>query len=361
MRYSVHGILRGTQRVLSSTSLTIVLLLLLSLVYLAVTIFPQGLSLDDYAKAGGKFLFFIKYFSLLNVFNTWYFLLTLFLLLLNLMLCTIARIKNSGGIIKVFSVVYHLLFLSIIITLLISWRVSVEDEVEVNEGGFKNIELKKGDVIGVRLKGFYVDYREVPEYINKKGLRNRLSIVIANEKSPEIINPERLRRAYREFTADVEVDYRGRKYKHLLRVNNSLTFSSYSLNLYSFEHLIELKINGKIYGVKSGEEFLVDGAKYKLSEVFTGNILHIDRSESLLKPEVTVYKRSGDSWSEAVILEKGVPVEIDGVKFEFIDYSQSVFFGVKYDPAVRVLKVLSFLSIFFMFSVIMGKIRGNII
>ncbi len=361
MRYSAQEVLRTTYRALSSTNLTIALLSFLCLIYLAATIFPQGISLDDYVKAGGKFLFFIKSLSLLNVFNSWYFLLILFLLFLNLVLCTITRIKGSKGIIKIFSIVYHFLFISIIILLVISWRIAKEGEVEVMEGDFKNIELRKGDIIGVRLNRFYIDYTEIPEYIKEKGLRNRLRAVFPNEKSPRIINPKEFRKSYREFTADVEVDYDGRKYKHLLRVNNSLTFSSYSLNLYSFEHLIELRINDRIYTVKSGEEFLTEVAKYKFSEVFSGNILHIDGSGSFLKPEVTVYKRIGNSWEEAVILEKGVPIEIDGVRFEFIDYTQSVFFGVKYDPAVRFLKVLSFLSIFFMFSVIMGKETGNMI
>lgn len=361
MRYSVSEILKTIYKIFSSTTLTIVLLLFSCLIYLIGTVFPQGVSLDDYAKAGGKFLFFAKYFFVLNVFHSWYLGLIISILLLNLLLCTIKRIKDSKGLIKIFSIIYHLIFLSIILMLFISNRVSMEDEIQVEEGNTKYIELQKGEKIELHLNRFSISYTEVPDYMKQKGLWSRLKVIFLDEGARKIINQGEFHKSYRQFTADIEVNYKDREYKHLLRVNNSLVFSSYSLNLYSFEHLIEVKINDKTYNVKSGDEFVDDNSeKYKLSEVFSGNILHLDGSESFLEPEVSVYKKIGQNlWEQTGKLKKGFPIKINKVNFEFVDYNQSVVFGIKYDSTVKYFKVLSFLSIFFMLSVTMNKMRGK--
>lgn len=348
-------------RILSSTTLTLILLLFSCLIYLVGTIFPQGVSLDDYEKAGGKFLFLAKYFSVLNIFNSWYLKIIISILLINLLLCSIDRIKGSKGLTKIFSIFYHLIFLSIILMLFVSNMVSSESEIQVEEGNTASVELQKGDKIELHLNRFSISYTEVPDYIKQRSFMNRLKVIFLDEGVRKIINHNEPYRSYREFTADVDLDYNGKKYKHLLRVNNSLVFSSYSLNLFSFEHLIKVKINNKTYSVKSGDEFLDDKSeRYKLSEVFTGNVLHLDGSESFLEPEVNIYKKIGqNSWEQIGILKKGLPIKISEIDFEFIDYNQSVLFGIRYDPTVKYLKVLSFLSIFFMFSVIIKRMRGK--
>ncbi len=362
MRYSYSEIFKVIYKILSSTTLTVVLMLFLCLIYLSGTIFPQGVSFDEYAKAGGKFLFLAKYFSVLDIFNSWYLRIIISIFLINLLLCSIDRARGSKGLTKILSTIYHLIFLPLILILFVSDLASTESEVLVEEGNTVSVELQNRDKIGIHLNRFSISYNEVPDYIKQRGLRSRLKVIFLDEGARKIINHNEFHRSYREFTADVEVNYKDSKYQHLLRVNNSLVFSSYSLNLFSFEHLIKVRINGKTYSVKSGDEFLDDNSnRYKLSEVFSGNVLHLDGSQSFLEPEVEIYKETGqNSWEQIGRLKKGVPVKINEINFEFIDYNQSVLFGIKYDPTVKYLKVLSFLSIFFMFFVIMNKMRGKI-
>ncbi|MBI3753862.1 MAG: cytochrome c biogenesis protein ResB [Deltaproteobacteria bacterium] len=59
--------------------------------YILGTIFPQGASLDDYIKSGGRFTSFVIFFDLLNLFTTPGFLITAFLLFINLTICAIER------------------------------------------------------------------------------------------------------------------------------------------------------------------------------------------------------------------------------------------------------------------------------
>lgn len=59
--------------------------------YIIGTIFPQGAGLDDYIKSGGGFTSFVIFFDLLNIFNTPGFLITAFLLFINLIICTFER------------------------------------------------------------------------------------------------------------------------------------------------------------------------------------------------------------------------------------------------------------------------------
>jgi hypothetical protein len=345
----------------SSIYLTVILLFTLCLIYLTGTIFPQNVSIDDYIKAGGKFLFFAKYFSALDIFNSWFMIVIVSILCLNLMLCTIKRINKQIEFTKLFSVIYHLLFLLIILMLFVSNRVSLENEIQIQEGDAKEIELKTGEKIKVYLNRFLISYTEVPDYIKQKGFLNRLKVLFSNEGAHKIIDAEELKKSYREFTADVKVSYNGREYKHLLRVNNALAFSSYSLNLFSFEHAIMLKINGITYSVRAGEEFSDGGAEeYKVSEVFSGDLSRPDGSESVLEPEVIIYKKAEhNTWDKMGKLLKGKAININGVNFEFVDYNQYVVSGIKYDPTIKYLKFLSFLSIFLMVPVIINKMRGK--
>lgn len=78
-------------RKFASLKTSCVILGLLIGFYILGTIFPQGAQLDDYIKSGGRFASFVIFFDLLNIFNTPGFLITAFLLFINLAICAIER------------------------------------------------------------------------------------------------------------------------------------------------------------------------------------------------------------------------------------------------------------------------------
>lgn len=76
---------------LSSITTSVYLLGLMAIFYVIGTIFPQGENIDEYTKAGGKFLFFVKAFRLLDLFASPLFILLSFIFLLNLVICSYER------------------------------------------------------------------------------------------------------------------------------------------------------------------------------------------------------------------------------------------------------------------------------
>ncbi len=78
-------------RKLSSIRTSIYILLGMALFYLLGTVFPQGANIDDYVQAGGRFVFAVRLFNLLDVFSGIPFLFLAFLLFLNIAICTYER------------------------------------------------------------------------------------------------------------------------------------------------------------------------------------------------------------------------------------------------------------------------------
>ncbi|MEK7773352.1 MAG: cytochrome c biogenesis protein ResB [Deltaproteobacteria bacterium] len=78
-------------RNLSSINTSVYILGTLALFYMVGVIFPQGGNTYEYAKAGGKYVFFIRLFDLFDFFSSPIFLFAAFLLFLNLAICAYER------------------------------------------------------------------------------------------------------------------------------------------------------------------------------------------------------------------------------------------------------------------------------
>ena len=91
MKGSFRGFFGWLYRKLSSLRVSVYLLGLLSFLFIIGTIFPQGAGLPDYEKTGGRFLSGVKFFNLLDVFNTPWFLFPASVFFLNILICTYDR------------------------------------------------------------------------------------------------------------------------------------------------------------------------------------------------------------------------------------------------------------------------------
>lgn len=78
---------------LSSIKTSIYILGLMAVFFMVGTIFPQGESFEEYEKAGGKFLFFVSAFDLLELFSSPLFLLLSIVFAINLIICSYERYK----------------------------------------------------------------------------------------------------------------------------------------------------------------------------------------------------------------------------------------------------------------------------
>ncbi|MDP2689393.1 MAG: cytochrome c biogenesis protein ResB, partial [Deltaproteobacteria bacterium] len=76
---------------LASIRTSVYILSVMAFFFMAGAIFPQGEKLEDYIKAGGRFVAFVKLFGLLDFFSSPLFLIAAFVLFLNLAVCTYER------------------------------------------------------------------------------------------------------------------------------------------------------------------------------------------------------------------------------------------------------------------------------
>ena len=79
---------------LSSIRTSIYVLGLMALFFMIGTIFPQGESFEEYEKAGGRFIFFVDAFDLLEFFSSPVFLILAVVFGLNLFICVYERYKT---------------------------------------------------------------------------------------------------------------------------------------------------------------------------------------------------------------------------------------------------------------------------
>ena len=80
-------------RLLSSLKTSVYILAFMCLIFLIGTIFPQGENIEDYIKAGGKYVAVVRALDFLDIFISPLFLITTAILLLNLVICLFERFK----------------------------------------------------------------------------------------------------------------------------------------------------------------------------------------------------------------------------------------------------------------------------
>lgn len=353
----LYKILKFLYSILSSIWLTIALFLVFFLLCLLGTLFPQGVSLEEYKSAGGKFLFLAEKIGVLDIFHSkWIFLASL-LLLVNLLLCNLERARKGFNIIRISSIVYHIMLVCIIVLLYVSSKTHEEREIVLNKGEEKIVEFEDGK-FSIMLESFKIDYIDAPAFNLKMPALEKLKVIVYGLDRSKLTSAVDLKMSYREFTADIKVTHNGRVLLHPLRVNNSLVFSGYSVNLFGFEHHIVLRLGSSVITTKPDAPFSApDGSLYKVSEVFDGNLLMINGVERKLTPEIKLYKKINNDWVLQRVITMGETAALDNGMIEFVDYSYSVYLGAKYDPAVRFLQFFSFFTIVVLFSVIINKMR----
>jgi hypothetical protein len=83
----LRSVLNRAYLSLASTTTAVYILGLMCVFYLAGTVFPQGVGLTEYMNGGGRFVFFVTVFDLLDFFTSPVFLILAFALFLNLLVC----------------------------------------------------------------------------------------------------------------------------------------------------------------------------------------------------------------------------------------------------------------------------------
>ncbi len=77
----------------SSLRTSVYIIIVMSLIFLAGTIFPQGEKIEDYIKAGGKYVSFVRALDFLDIFMSPLFIISTVFLIVNLSVCLYDRLK----------------------------------------------------------------------------------------------------------------------------------------------------------------------------------------------------------------------------------------------------------------------------
>lgn len=80
-------------RLFSSLRTSVYILSFMCLIFLIGTIFPQGRNIEDYIKAGGRYITIVRAFDFLDIFVSPLFIFIVSILLINLMVCLYDRLK----------------------------------------------------------------------------------------------------------------------------------------------------------------------------------------------------------------------------------------------------------------------------
>lgn len=78
---------------LSSLRTSVYILAFMGIIFLIGTIFPQGQNIDDYIEAGGKYITIVRALDFLDIFMSPLFLITTFVLIVNLIVCLYDRFR----------------------------------------------------------------------------------------------------------------------------------------------------------------------------------------------------------------------------------------------------------------------------
>jgi len=351
------GIIRIIFDVFSSLRTAVILFLLLCIFYLMGTIFPQGATIDEYRDAGGALLFIVERLPVLNIFESAPFIFLVILFFLNITICSINKLFYFKNYLNIIRFTYHLLFGALIILIFVSHYLRVEETVSLRSEDEQQIFFS-GKNISLRLNSFKIKYIESPDFNYGKGVKKRLNLIFMEGSKQGLMSLGR-EPAYYDFIADLSVKLTDSYYTHSIRVNSPLVKGNYSFNLFGFQDTIAIKIENETMKVKSGDWFQLPGTQCKLGEVETGNLVRYDRTEEFLEPSVLIHCQDTAQGEGGIKLVLNSPVTLNGKRIEFSGYEREVTFGIRYDPVIKFIKILSFFTMFLMIFVLYNKKSVN--
>ncbi|NIO15543.1 MAG: hypothetical protein GTN70_00820 [Deltaproteobacteria bacterium] len=341
-------------RHLASTKTAIYLLLVLSLFFLIGTIFPQGVGLEEYREAGGKFIFGARYLGFLNIFQSPLFLLAGLLLALNTLVCTAERIivlarrrpgewhpgkegrrsyaipagsdvpgllprlkaalKKRGyklrreeagesgatltfarGIdLTITSILSHAGIFLCLALFYSTHYLSYENVLTLYPGETKEVELpgEKRAPFQLKLNEFSTLYEDNPkiEFPPKAHMKIAALVSKAGEKAAFTLEPGAV--AVSDWISDLSVQRGGKEVlRKKVEVNVPLRHGGFTFYQMGYDQEVELKVGGETRTISPGKRFEgKNEEKLMISGVRHGTLNRIDGTREKIKPFFSLYR-----------------------------------------------------------------------
>ncbi len=390
-------------RTLSSTKTAVYLLFALTVFYLIGTVFPQGVTVESYEKAGGTFLFAAKYLGVLHVFKTPLFLASAVLLGINTVICTVERLRgllkslrkdstvpgkriplepgtepeklvdaltakgfrfrgakggkteetvlffSKGVNLSALSIAFHLLLALCIGAFFHTFLFSFENHFTLGQGEETEITLRNGEKapFKVKLNEFKTVYVDDPEinFPNSPLLRIASILSGPSEETRFTLNEGAV--SVTDWISDVSILENGEEIMRAsVKVGKPLSYGGVRIYQMGYDQEVVMQVGKKKLTITPGKPFEVGGEKFVISAVKHGKWLRLDGGEGEVKPHVVVYKVTGKNRYDRKRMGRafmGKWANIAKKRFKLLSFKEKSVFSYRKDPAVGFLYLAGFL------------------
>jgi hypothetical protein len=341
-------------RHLASIKTSVYLLFILFIFFLIGTIFPQGVELERYREAGGRFIFAAKYLGLLNIFETPLFLISGLLLVVNTLLCTIERVialsrkkaeaghfSRKGqksyritedtdipalqedlkvGLVKrgfrflredktgtgrsitfgrginlaVTSILFHAGILVCILLFFATHYFAYENYLTLYPGETKEVVLPGGKVAPFQLKlnGFSTTYEDNPKIEFPEQAHLKIAVLLQKPGEGATFKLPEGAIAVSDWVSDLSVLQGDREMaRENIEVNVPLRYRGLTFYQMGYDQEVELIIRGKKERISPGKPIPgKKGENLTISNVKHGTLTRLDGKKEKIKPYLSLYR-----------------------------------------------------------------------
>lgn len=375
---------KGLYDLLASVKLSFVLFAVLALIITLGTIFPQGGTPEEYIQAWGKERY-LRYnaWGLLDIYHTPLFLGLGLLLLLNLILCTIDRIRKARWSLS--SIFFHVAIVVSFVGFFQSYLGAFEDSILLYPGKPQKVEIFRTDTraavlanfqwwkyqpfkfmapkpqepLEISLKRFNTEYVWSQGVTYKKDLKGKVGLVLA----PLTYDTNQDPYYPKNWRSEITIAQQGKIIaQKSIKVNSPIKVKGLTFYQSHYEQKFDLVYHGPgekrgQVTVKAGEPFALEGipGKWRVKTVHTGTIYKKGGSSEAVKTYADLYftppkdpKASPEAPlpkpSLAARLEPNKTVKYQGYTLVMRNFQEASGLSYRYDPGVKVLWVSTILA-----------------
>jgi hypothetical protein len=341
-------------RHLASTKTAIYLLFVLFIFFLIGTIFPQGVELEQYREAGGKFIFAARYLGFLHIFKTPLFFLAGLLLALNALVCTIERIivlrrrssgdwhpgrgrstsykipagtdtrglleklkialkkrgyklrreevTDNGGTLTfgrginltVTSILFHAGIFLCLLLFFSTHYFAYENYLTIYPGETKEVELpgEKSAPFQLKLNDFSTIYEDNPKIAFPEKAHLKIAALISKPGDKAAFTLEPASIAVSDWISDLSVQSGDKELvRKKIEVNVPLRHGGFTFYQMGYDQAVELLIQGKRTSISPGKPFDgINNEKLTISRVKHGTLNKLDGTQEEIQPSISLYR-----------------------------------------------------------------------
>ena len=304
---------KGVFKLLSSMKTGLFLLLLLGAASSLGSLIPQGEVPDFYKAHYGELLgSFILLLSLNTLYSSWWFILLGAAFALNLLFCSVNRVKTLNSLRGLGSLILHLSMLIIFAGSLVSGVLGKDEYIELGIGEEMNLATKGFPEYNLKVNDFQIEYYDTQEP--------------------------------KQYISDLTLAGNGKEVNTAIRVNNPLKAEGFTI----YQQSYGWKVKGTIKLAGSEKSFaLINGDEFPIKDDILLKVIFVpdfDPQSGTLQskspfpnnPHLACALIHHEQMLGVEVIPQGKTLEIAGYPITFASYQHYTGLEVKQDPGVKI-------------------------